>query len=283
MSKKRPKPINTKRIMAMIMTTLVACAMLFLTDKCSHRKDNPFGSGLPEKSGGDTLDVAIEISPLSYSMSGDTVSGLDYDMLRQISAAHGRTVKFHAFAPLRYAINGLTRGTFDIVVTSLPSTQKLKKELLLTDAVYLDRQVLVQRKQSVDSAAYVHTAGDMGGLEVWIGDGSPLAERLANLSAEIGDTIVVRSSPGRTAEHLMYLVAAGSIDRAVVNEGIARTICQTDSTLSYNTPVSFTQFQTWAVSPQNTALRDTLNRWIEQYKATDAYHSLLDRYRMPNP
>lgn len=274
------KPIRTRRISAMIVALLLCTGMLWLTDRCSHRTANPFGSGLPAKSGGDTLDVAIEISPLAYSMAGDTVSGLDYEMLRQMAAAHGRAVKFHPFAPLPYAVDGLVNGNFDILVASLPSTSRLKTELMLTDAVYLDRQVLVQRTIQADSAAYVASAEDLAGKEVWVGDGSPMADRLNNLADEIGDTIIVRSKPGRTPEHLIHLVAARKIDRAVVTQGLARTMCAADSTLTCSTPVSFTQFQTWAVSPKNPALLDTLNLWLRAYKTTPAYPALLSRHHL---
>lgn len=275
-----PLPLNGRRIGIMIVALVVATFFLFLAGKCSHNRTVTFGKGYPAKSGGDTLDVAIEVSPLSYSLARDTVSGLDYDLLRQMAAIHRRPVKFHPFAPLPWAMQGLREGTFDILISSLPSTSRLKDTLLLTRPVYLDRQVLVQRRADT---AFVERAELLAGKTVWIADGSPLADRLANLAEEIGDTISVRSIPGRTAEHLVMLVSSGDIPRAVVNQGIAQRMCSADTTLSCNTPVSFTQFQTWAVSPQNRELLKTLNSWLSTYSRTQAYSVTLSRYGMLAP
>lgn len=272
---RRPAPIPRRRVALMAAALCCVLMLFFMVSRCSHRHTSPFAG--PVKSGGDTIDVAIEISPLSYSMAGDSISGLDYEMITRMTSMHGRPVRLHPFAPLKYALKGLEDGTFDIVISSLPSTRRLKDTLLLTDPVYLDREVLVQRRS--DTTA-VRRAEDLGGREVWLAEGSPLADRIHNLAAELGDTITVRSLPGHTAEHLVLLVSAGKIPNAVVNEGIARTVCNRDTTLAFDTPVSFTQFQTWAVSPHNPALRDTLNVWLRQFKNTSAYRTLLERHGM---
>lgn len=264
------------RLYAMILALLLATLAMLLVRNCSHTYNHPFAGGLPPKSGGDTLDVAIEISPLAYSLAQDTVTGLDYEMLRDFAAEHGRAVKFHPFAPLDYAIRGLSEGNFDIVVSALPATAELKKRLLLTDCVYLDRQVLVQRRHS---AKFVDKPAQLAGDTVWIADGSPFAERLLNLGHEIGDTIYVRQQPGRTAEHLAMLISAGTIDRAVINAGMALRICAADTALDASTPVSFTQFQTWALDTiRGRDLQSQINAWLKTYRQTPRYQALHRKY-----
>lgn len=271
-----PRPlIHTPRLTAMIAALLIASGAMFFINKCSHRQSSPFSADMPRKSGGDTIDVAIEISPLSYSLAGDTVSGLDYDLLRTMCALHGRAVKFHPFAPMDYAMRGIKEGNFDLVVASLASTKQLKENLTLTDQVYLDHEVLLQRK---DAGHFVHSAEELGGDTVFIGDGSPFMERLANLADEIGDTIFVMSTPGRTAEHLAIMVKSGSIPRAVISKRIADKFTERDSALDASTAVSFTQFQVWGLHKDNTALRDTLNAWLASFRATPQYREILNRY-----
>ena len=101
-------------------------ATMFLLRKCSHDEVSPFA---PQKghSGGDTIDVAIEVSPVCYSLAGDTATGLDYEMVKDLSQYLNRPVKFHPFAPLQYALDGLEAGRYDIVVSSLPSTVEMKQ------------------------------------------------------------------------------------------------------------------------------------------------------------
>lgn len=44
------------------------------------------------------------------------------------------------------------------------------------------------------------------------------------------------------------------------------------------TPISFRQFQCWAVAPGDNALLDSLNTWLTQFKATEAYRKLTEKY-----
>lgn len=263
------------RVTTMVLAVVVVLGAMFLANKCSHQHQSPFGDNVPQKSGGDTLDVAIEISPIAYSLADDTVSGLDYEILCDLSRMHHRPVKFHPFAPLSYALQGLESGAFDLVVSSLPSTSQLKEELLLTDRIYLDREVLVQRR---DSEHFISTPDALGGDSVWIASGSPFKERLRNLSSEIGDTIYICQNHQYTAEHLVMLIATNRIERAVVNEGVAQQMAKNYPNIDISTPVSFTQFQVWALRGDNTDLCKTINAWIKAYRKTDRYAALTKKY-----
>lgn len=274
--------INHKkpRLWSLITALAVVVLAMILLSKCSHKTQQVFDRGLPQKSGGDTLDVAIEISPLSYSLANDTVCGLDYDILNQMAAQHGRAVKFHPFAPLDYAMTGLEQGTFDVVVSSLPSTSALKRRGLLTNRVYLDYEVLVQRN---DAPKFIKEAHGLANDSVWVSAGSPFISRIRNLSSEIGDTIIIVTNHPYTAEHLTLMVANGELPRAVVNHGLAKRLAKDYPMLNINTAVSFTQFQTWAVNPNNQALCDTLNEWLYAFQRTQQYTDLLIRYNVTSP
>lgn len=277
-NRKRPQPIARSRVLTVCCALVAVLVLFFMAGRCSHKQSPMFET--PGKSGGDTLDVAIEVSPLSYNMSGDSIRGLDYEIINAMSAQNRRPVKLHPFAPLPFALNGMREGRFDIVISALPSTQQLKDSVLLSAPLYLDRQVLVQRR---DDSAAVTTPQQLANREVWIADGSPMAERINNLSAEIGSKITVNTQRGRTAEHLVMLVAAGEIPNAVVNEGLARSMAAQDSILTFDTPISFTQFQTWAVANGNTDMHTLINDWIARFRTTEAYAALLKKYGMTAP
>lgn len=265
----RPVPIKKKQMTLLWILLAVVIVIMVLLSKCTHRPSpTPSIHPITTKSGGDTIDVAIEISPLSYHVSGDTVAGLDYSLMNEVMRIGRRPVKFHPFAPLDYATRGLDAGTFDIVVSFLPSTSGLKTRYLLTDPIYLDREVLVQRCETPNRiVAPENLAGDT----VWIAAGSPFEARIRNLGAEIGDTIHIERAEGRSAEHLVMLVARGEIPRAVVNAGLARRMRDTYPDLDIATNISFTQFQTWMLSKHNTELRDSLNTWIDSLRRSHIY------------
>lgn len=275
MSLKRLPQKKGRPLLLILLLGAIVLLMVFLA-KCSHRAPDERAMQVERaKSGGDTLDIAIEISPLSFRMSGDTVVGLDYEIMNEISRLSGRPLKFHAFAPMDYAVAGLDSGYYDVIVSSLPSTESLKEKFRLTAPVYLDRQVLVQLK---NSESFISQPEQLGNDTVWIAAGSPFAQRISNLSDEIGESIHVKSLSGHTAEHLIMLVAKGALPRAVVNSGLAAKMKKEFyPELDMNTPVSFTQFQCWIVADRK-GVGDFMDHWLDSLKRTENYVKILSRY-----
>ena len=227
---------------------------------------------------GDTIAVAIEMSPLTYTLHNDSAEGFDYSILKDIAAEHGLTVVFYPVTQLEKAFEKLDRHEYDILVASLPSTKTLKKYFPLTDAVYLDKQVLVQRRDSVGGRGPVLSQEQLMGDTVLIAEGSPFGTRLRNMTKELGDSIFVVSDPQYSSEHLAILTALGEVRQAVVSEAVARHIADKYPMLDIETPISFTQFQCWAVAPGDSALLDSLDVWLKDFKNTPRYRELSDRY-----
>ena len=227
--------------------------------------------------GHDTIAVAIEMSPLTYTLRHDTASGFDYDILCDIARTHNLHLKFHPVSDLDRAFRGLDEGKYDLLVASMPATTALKEFFPLTEPVYIDRQVLVQRRDS-DSIVAVTSQKELLEDTVWIPDGAPYSSRLKNLAAELGGNIYFESKPEYSAEHLAIMTALGNIPRAVVNENIARHLTAEYPQLDISVPISLNQFQVWAVAPGDSILLDSVNSWLLQFKQTAAYDSLTTRY-----
>lgn len=258
-------------LIALLAVTI--CAMFFIKE-CSHKVPQAIfqGGAYPPKAKGDTLDVAIEISPLVYSLAGDTATGLDYNIMRLIEQKYNQPVKFHPYAPLQWALKGLENGNFDVLIGSLPSTVQLKTAVPLTIPIYIDRQILIQ---NVPDSLTITAPEQLAGLEVWISKGSPVAERIHNLSAEIGDTIIIRGDEVLTPEHLIMMVGAGKIPRAVVPQGAMKNLQSVYPSINSTVPISFSQFQAWAVTPKKPDLLNALNKRIEEIKTTPQYNLLI--------
>ena len=259
----------------LLLLAAVILLMVFLA-KCSHNSSGPWLQMPDVKSGGDTIDVAIEISPLSYRVSGDSIVGVDYEILQGISRMTGRPVKFHVFAPFEEAVEGLEAGTYDIIISSLPSTESLKSRFNVSMPVYLDREVLVQR---ADSSGHIDRPDELDNDTVWIPEGSPFRDRIENLSSEIGRPIYIETIPGCTAEYLVILVSTGDIPRAVVNSGLARRMKnEFYPELDISTPISFTQFQCWLLSDRDSVMSDSINQWLGRFQATEEYRDIISKY-----
>lgn len=269
-----PQPIKGK-LPILISILILVLSSMWLLNRCSRSNEKPIANSFTHP-GGDTVAVAIEMSPTSYFFSGDSAIGFDYEMMKAIADKHSLNVVFQPFAPIDYALDGLRKGNFDIVIATLPASGTLQKEFLSTNDVFVDRQVLVRRKDNSNDSIplQIKLLHDT----VWIPDSSPYRDRISNLASELGDTIYVKSDPDYSAEQLVILTALGEIKQAVVNETVAKKIAEDYPKVDISTPVSLSQFQPWLLPQSKSELRDSMNSWIEQYKQTDDYQKLTEKY-----
>ncbi len=252
------RPIRP-RLSLLVALLAGAVAAMVMLGRCSHRPKSPFARA-EAIAGGDTLNIAIEFNGICYGVRGDSVFGRDYDIIERIARSRSIPVKYHPFVPLGHATEGLRDGRYDIVIASMPLTVELKQRFVMTDPVYLDREILVQHRPDTAPPA-VRTALDLAADTVWLPEDSPFASRVAALGREIGDTIYVSTLPGVNAEHLVVLTALGRIPRAVVPATVARRLAPRYPALDTAVAISFTQFQSWAL--RDTALRDSINLWLK--------------------
>lgn len=220
----------------------------------------------------DTLAVAMQYSPVSFFMDGDTLAGLDLDLL----AALGIPYKIYPVATPHQGLDGLRRGTYDLVIADLPLSQELSEDYLFTVPAYLDRQVLVQ---TADSASRITSVLELIGDTVYVPAGSPAAERMANIAREVGGDITVMPME-QTSEKLVLMQALGQLPGpTVVNEKVARQImADYPGRLDASMQISFTQFQPWALRPDDTLRVHLLNTRLDSLKSTPRYRALLSRY-----
>ena len=252
-------------LLAMVVGFMVALSMC----------DKPVVDPDDSPSGGDTLDIAIEYSPVTYYTYDDTLGGYNYDLLRIIADSVGCPMKFHPVVTLEKALAGLDDGRYDVLVAQFPMTAGDTSKFAFTEPIYIDQQVLVQRR---DSQA-IHSQLDLAGDTVWVVKGSPMVGRIASLSREIGDTIYVHVDELYGPEQLMMMVSSGEIRYAVVNRSIARAMATRLHNLDRSVAISLSQFQSWMVAKNRHGLCDSLNRWHEQVKLdTATYLGLQRRY-----
>lgn len=260
------------RMTVLVALLVVAVALMVMLGRCSRR----YPSMADCASGGDTIDVAIEYSPMSLYMYDDTLGGFNHDLLCLLESEYGITLKLHPMTSLSIALERLNDGTYDVVAAQVPMTTEFKSDYLFTDPIYIDKQVLVQRKDSAGSLA-VRTQLDLAGKTVCIAKGSPVKDRINNLSAEIGDSIFVKEMD-YSQEQLFLLVASGEVSLAVVNDYTAVRLSPKYPDVDKSTPVSFNQFHSWVVRKDDNELLDMINKRLSQVKTMPRYKELMKRY-----
>lgn len=269
MLRERHTAIKGKTVLYVALLALTIAMMVMLS-----RCDQPIVLADDRPSRGDTLDIAIEYSPITYYSYDDTLGGFDYDLLRLVSQFSGRPMKFHPIVTLAKGLEGLDDGVYDVLVAQYPMTAAGRERYLFTSPIYIDKQVLVQR-----AATGVRRQFQLAGETVWVVKGSPMKERIEGLSREMGDTIHVMTDSIHGAEQLMMRVASGEIKFAVVNRSIAHAMTTKLNGIDVSVDISLSQFQAWVLRKNNQALCDSINSWLEQIKANKPiYEPLNNRY-----
>ncbi len=225
------------------------------------------------------LRAALEYNSLSLFVDGDTLAGFDYELIEAFARAHGWQVDIHPDMSFDKRLEGLAVGQFDVIANGIPVTSVLKDSLLLTVPLVLKKEVLVQRKDSLQAdSMFIRSQLELAGRTLHVVKGSPSILRIRNLGDEIADTIYIKEVEKYGPEQLIAMVAHGDIDYAVCDESIARAASDSMPQIDISTDISFTQFYAWAVSKQSPQLLDSLNAWLDRFKQTSAYKALYRRY-----
>jgi membrane-bound lytic murein transglycosylase F len=172
------------------------------------------------------------------------------------------------------------------VAINLTVTKERKKFLRFTHPIGQTRQVLVQRKpdqwwkmtRDAINKAMIRNPLDLAGKTIYVQKNSSYAERLKNLSDEIGDTIIVIELD-MDVERIIKMVADGEIDYTVADENVAKVNSTYYSILDVETPISFHQNLAWALRKEGTdQLAQMVNSWIDSYRKTLDYAMIYKKY-----
>lgn len=250
-------------------------ALMVMLKQCSSERPGRGSADGP--SGGDTVDVAIEYSPMAMMMTGDSLGGFGYDMMRAVAGEMRLPVKFTPVTSVSQTLRAMAKGRYDLIIAEIPVTAEFRERYRFTEPVCLDRMVLVQHLDSAGNVA-VNTQLDLARRRVAVIAGTPALDRIRNLSHEIGDTIYVTADSLHSAEQLFLLAAAGATDPAVINSATARALAGRRDDVDISRGVSFTQFQSWVVDAKNKALADSIDSAIVRFRLSPAYGRLIDRY-----
>lgn len=261
------------QIVAYLMIAAIFVFIMGITHNCGRLKSSP----LEGNSGGDTVDIAILYGPGSYYFHSDSLAGINFDVAQKFSEETGTPVKVWPITDPASGMAKVEKGTFDILA-SLPLDNYIKKRFPVSESIFLDRLVLIQLADSMTGKKRINSSLDLNGKEVYVTAGSSGIQRIKNLGDEIGGKIEVMEMPDLSDELLTLKVANGSIPLAMVNEKVAQKVAESYRNLSYDSTVSFTQFQVWVFSPSDSVTSQKFNSWFDIYRKSDSYRSLINSY-----
>ena len=271
------------RLARYLVPVIIVLAIIFSIRQCGNQEKpsgHPRDYAAIAKEG--ILRVATEYNSISFYVDGDTVSGFHYELIQAFVRDKGLKTEITPLMSFEERLEGLSEGRYEVIACGLLATSELKDSLLLTSPITLNKQVLVQRKESGENgendSLYIRNQLDLAGRTLHVVKGSPSILRIQNLGNEIGDTIYIKEIAKYGPEQLISMVAHGDIDYAVCDESIARTAADSIPQIDINTAISFTQFYSWAVSKQSPALLDSLNTWLDKFQKGKEYRRIYKKY-----
>ena len=262
--------MNSKRLFAILSLLLIIIlvallSILFIRDwkKAKPQRD------LPEIKRKNSLAVVTEYNSHDFYVSGDSVSGYQYELCQYIAHRSGLEIQIHLENNLDAAIRKLENNEYDVIAQNIPITNENKQFLAFTVPITQNKQVLVQRKKNkTDSVLFISNQLDLANETIYVTKNSPSILRLNHLAEEIAEPIHIKEIAGYTSEQLIYMVNKKEIDYAVVDKGFALKNSQLFPDLDFNTDISFTQLQAWAVRKNAPVLLDSLNVWITAFTSS---------------
>lgn len=225
------------------------------------------------------LRMVTEYNQTGYYVSGDTIEGFQYELGQAIAQISGLEVEIHLEMSLTKSFEELENRNYDVIARNIPITSELKGNYLFTDAIILNKQVLVQRTAKANNGLPpLRNQLDLADKTLHIPKDSPALLRIKNLEQEIGDAIHVVEDSLYSSEQLIIMVAKGDIDYAVCDQQIALHSLEQLTEIDVDTDISFTQLQSWAVRQQSPQLLDSLNHWLRQIRDSGQYNKIYARY-----
>jgi membrane-bound lytic murein transglycosylase F len=234
-----------------------------------------------------SLIAVVDNSSTGYFIYRGQPMGYEYDLLKRLADDLEVSLKIKLTADIDEAFDMLNSGEADLMAYHLTVTKKRTKQVAFTNAHTEVRQVLVQRKPDNWRKLKVHELEnalirnplELVGKEIYTRKGSAYAERLANLSEEIGGEIVILEQPGQTyTEALIKKVAKGEIDYTVADEDVALINSTYYLNIDAKTPISFPQKIAWAVRKNAPELKSTIDDWLGEMKASPDFNVIYNKY-----
>lgn len=264
-----------------IIPSLIIVILLSLTLSCGGNKQ-PVA---PEHQLPDTLTVGTLYSPTGFFiLKGDTM-GYDYDRICDFARSNGIVLRFKVARSMPDLLKMLDKKMVDVLACEIPVTAEYKTRVLHCGAVNETHQVLVQHS----GTGLIHDVTELIGRDVYVEKGSKYESRLRNLDNEVGGGINIHAVEGEEAlpTELIQRVSRREIDFTIVDSDIAQMNLTYYDSINIQLRVGFEQRSSWAVSPRDQWLADSINLWAASSNAREYSKQALKHYfemnRGPKP
>jgi membrane-bound lytic murein transglycosylase F len=246
-------------------------------------------SGLEKVLDRGVLKVVTDFNSTSYFIYRGQPMGYQYEMLQELADYLGVKLEVTVNNDLDEKFAMLQNNEVDLIAVNLTITKERRQIMDFTTPHIQTRQVLVQRKpknwkklsERAMEDSLLRNQLELGSKKIVIQRNSSYLQRLKNLSEEIGDTIYIEERD-ESVEKLVEMVSKGEIDYTVCDDLLADLNESYYENIDVRTPISFYQNLAWAVNKESDDLRQTIDKWLTDFKKTTRYALLYRKYYESN-
>lgn len=233
------------------------------------------------------ITALVDNNSFSYFIYKGRPVGYEYELLKLFAKELKVDLKIKVISGVENGIHKLNNGEGDILAFPLTVTKERTEYISFSRPLFNSYQVLIQRKpenwkslaQAEIDKNVIRDAHALIGKEVHVMKSSSFAERMKNLSHEVGgDVIVVEDSANAESESLIRQVALGNIDYTVADHPIALVNANYYPNIDVSTILSLPQQIAWSVRINSPELLSVMNNWLLKIKKEPTFMVIYNRY-----
>ena len=278
---------KTKAIVTLILVSLLFVSCNLWNDKPEEKKtkeaDKTTWRKIQEKG---KLIAVTEYTSSDYFIYKGQPMGFQYELLQKLAEFLNLELEVVLSNDLDDSFVMLQDGEYDLMAINLTVTKERTKIIDFTKPISQTKQILVQQKpkgwQRMRFKEYdshmTRSLLELAKKEIYVKSNTAYADRLRNISEEIGDTIFVNEMSNYSVEEIIALVASGDIEYTVCDENIAKVNANYYQNIDIETNISFSQNVAWAVQKDADSLRYFLNMFIDNTIGSRWYANLFNKY-----
>lgn len=211
-----------------------------------------------------------------FKTQGDSLYGFQYELIKAFATQYNLELEISGNNDLSENVSDLLNNEVDIVAQMVPLTADYSGKVLYTNALKVEKQLLVKRVDSTQTVVFRHYM--LANDTVYLPHHSPLKMLITHLSDQIADTIYVTELRDSSAENLIKMVADGKIKYTLCPERLADKNRLLYKNIDITLPVGVSQEYCWVVKNESPELREKLNSFLKDFTGSEAYWAIYNKY-----
>ena len=248
---------------------LFVSSMLFFALLSGCSKDESLNRVLKKQE----LVVATRNSPTTYYEDRDGKSGFEYEMVNAYANALGVKVRLVTTDSLTETLRMLQNREVDLVASGLTRTdERAKKYRFSVPYQNVQQQVVCRR-----GGKRIKNLSELQQVEIAVPANSSYVERLQQ-AKKVFPELRWHANPLLGTENLLTQVWRKKLECTVADSNIVDINRRYYPELVVRFNLTQPQSLAWAMSPEASALNESVDQWMEQFKTSAQFTALNDKY-----